>query len=67
MVVLIDYGEIIHQSRGSNDNFVVPSVGGINIWNSLPSNVKARRYFNGFKGAAKCYLRTYMCIIWKCG
>ena len=41
MVVLIDYGEIIHQSRGSNDNFVVPSVGGINIWNSLPSNVKS--------------------------
>ena len=59
-----------HNTRGSSENFVVPSVSGvaattfyysaIKDWNSLPSEVKIRSNYNSFKGAAKAYLRTQL-------
>ena len=59
-----------HFTRGSTENFVVPSVRGvaattfyfsaIKDWNSLPSHVKQKCSFNGFKCAAKRYLRTQL-------
>ena len=59
-----------HNTRGSSDNFVVPSVSSVTAtifyyssikdWNSLPSEVKIRSYYNSFKGAAKAYLRTQL-------
>ena len=59
-----------HNTRGSSEIFVVPSVSGvaattfyysaIKDWNSLPSEVKIRNYYNSFKGEAKAYLRTQL-------
>ena len=59
-----------HFTRGSTENFVVPSVRGvaattfyfsaIKDWNPLPSHVKQKCSFNGFKCAAKRYLRTQL-------
>ena len=59
-----------HFTRGSTENFVVPSVRGvaattfyfsaIKDWNSLPSHVKQKSSSNGFKCAAKRYLRTQL-------
>ena len=59
-----------HFTRSSIDNFVIPSVSGaaattfyysgIKDWNSLPLDVKQKRSFNGFKCAAKQYLRTQL-------
>ena len=59
-----------HFTRNSIENFVLPSVCGaaatpfyynaIKDWNSLPLDVKQKRSFNGFKSAAKQYLRTQL-------
>ena len=56
-----------HFTRGSMENFIVPSVNGvaattfyysgIKDWNSLPSDVKQKCTFNCFKSAARQYLR----------
>ena len=56
-----------HLTRGSTENFIVPSVSGVTAttfyysgikdWNSLPSDVKQRCTFKGFKSAARQYLR----------
>ena len=55
---------------GSTENFIVPSVNGvaattfyysgIKDWNSLPSDVKQKCTFNGFKSAARQYLRSQL-------
>ena len=57
-----------HFTRGSTENFIVPSVNGVAAttfyysgvkdWNSLPSDVKQKCTFNGFKSAARQYLRS---------
>ena len=57
-------------TRGSTENFIVPSVNGvaattfycsgIKDWNSLPSDVKQKCTFNGFKSAARQYLRSQL-------
>ena len=57
-------------TRGSGENFVVPSVSGaaattfyynaIKDWNSLPLDVKTKRNFNSFKGTAKTHLRSQL-------
>ena len=59
-----------HFTRNIIENFVLPSVCGaaattfyynaIKDWNSLPLDVKQKRSFNGFKSAAKQYLRTQL-------
>ena len=59
-----------HNTRGSSENFVIPSVSGvaattfyysaIKDWNSLYSGVKIRSNYNSYKGAAKSYLRTHL-------
>ena len=59
-----------HFTRGSTENFIVPSVNGvaattfyysgIKDWNSLPSDVKQKCTFNGFKSAARQYLRSQL-------
>ena len=59
-----------HNTRGSSENFVVPSISGvagtnffysaIQDWNSLPSEVKIRSNYNSFKGAALAYLKTQL-------
>ena len=60
-----------HFTRGSTENFVVPSVSGvaattfnysgIKDWNSLPSDVKQKCTSNGFKSAARQYLGI---VVW---
>ena len=55
-----------HNTRGSSENFVVPSVRGvvatifcysaITDWNSLPSEVKIRNNYNSFKVLQKLSL-----------
>ena len=55
-----------HYTRGSTENFIVPSVNdvaattfyysGIKDWNSLPSDVKQKFTFNCLKSAARQYL-----------
>ena len=55
-----------HFTRGSTENFIVPSVNGvaattfyesgIKDWNSLPSDVKQIWTFNSFKSTARQYL-----------
>ena len=57
-------------TRGSTENFIVPSVSGvaatafyfsgIKDWNALPSDVKQKSTFNGFKSAARQYLRPQL-------
>ena len=57
-------------TRGSTEHLIVPSVNGvaatifyysgIKDWNSLPSDVKQKCTFNGFKSAARQYLRSQM-------
>ena len=57
-------------TRGSTENFVVPSDRGVAATtfyfsaikdsNSLPSHVKQKGSFNGFKCAARRYLRTHL-------
>ena len=51
-----------HFTRGSTENFIVTSASGvaattffsgIKDWNSLPSDVKQKCTFNGFKSAAR--------------
>ena len=59
-----------HFTRGSTENFIVPSVNGVAAttfyysgvkdWNSLPSDVKQKCTFNGFKSAARQYLRSQL-------
>ena len=59
-----------HFVRRSTENFIVPSVNGdaattfyysgIKDWNSLPSNVKQKCNFTGFKSAARQYLRSQL-------
>lgn len=59
-----------HNTRGSGENFVVPSVSGvasttfyynaIKDWNELPSEIKTRSSFNNFKNSVKSYLRSQM-------
>ena len=62
-----------HFTRGSTGNFIagLPSVSGvaattliyysgIKDWNSLPSDVKQKCTFNGFKSAARQYLRSQL-------
>ena len=59
-----------HFTRGSTENFIVPSVNGvaattfyysgIKDWNSLPWDVKQKCTFNGFKSAARQYLRSQL-------
>ena len=59
-----------HFTRGSTENFIVPSVNfvaattfyysGIKDWNSLPSDVEQKCTFNGFKSAARQYLRSQL-------
>ena len=56
-----------HFTRGSTENCEIPSVSGvaattfyysgIKDWNSLPLDVKQKCTFNGFKSAARQYLR----------
>ena len=56
-----------HFTRGSIENFIVPSFNGVTAttfyysgikdWNSLPSDVKQKCTFNGFKSATRQYLR----------
>ena len=58
--------KVFDVTRGSTENFIVPSVNdvaattfyysGIKDWNSLPSDVKQKFTFNGFKSAARQYL-----------
>ena len=57
-------------TRGSAENFVVPSVScvaattfyynAIKNWNSLPLDVITKCNFNSFKGAAKTHLRSHL-------
>ena len=57
----IKVSDVHHFTRGSTENFIVPSVNGvaattfyysgIKDWNSLPSDVKQKCTFNGFKFA----------------
>ena len=59
-----------HFTRGSTENFIVPSVNfvaaitfyysGIKDWNSLPSDVKQKCTLNGFKSAVRQYLRSQL-------
>ena len=59
-----------HFTTGSTENFIVPSVSGvaaiafyfsgIKYWNALPSDVKQKCTFNGFKSAARQYLRPQL-------
>ena len=56
-----------HNTRGSCENFLAPSVNGtatttfnynnIKDWNSLPLEIKTTSDFNSFKDAAKICLR----------
>ena len=64
-----------HFTRNSIENFVLPSLcvaaattfyyNAIKDWNSVPLDVKQKRSFNGFKSAAKQYLRTQLKLIRK--
>ena len=59
-----------HFTRGSTENFIVPSVNGVAAttfyfsgnkdWNSLPSDIKQKCTFNGFESAARKYLRSQL-------
>ena len=60
-----------HLTRGSTENFIVPSVsgvaattfydsGGIKDWNSLSSDVKQNCTCNDVKSAARQYLRSQL-------
>ena len=59
-----------HNTRGSNKNFVVPSVSGvaattfyysaIKYLNSLHADVKVRSNYSSFKGTAKTQLRKQL-------
>ena len=76
MAIAVDWGvkqqtyKQTNFTRGSTENFVVPCVSGVagttfyysgaKDWNSLPSDVKQKCTFNGFKSAAKQCLRTQL-------
>ena len=67
----IKFSDVNHYlTRGSTENFIVPSVSGvasttfyysgIKDWKSLTSDVKQKCTFNGFKSAARQYLRSQL-------
>ena len=57
-----DFDVYHHFTRDSTENFIVTSASGVQLqlffsgikdWNSLPSDVKQKCTFNGFKSAAR--------------